>query len=91
MKRVTDAKNMADVVEQDRLIELTGRRAHKLQEVHLRNPGLEGKKSLGNVEIHSNGLRYQGLARPDQRVGKQYFDLYNKRPQISFGVVRYTL
>ena len=49
---------MADVVEQDILAEVKGRRPHKLPEVFVR-PALDGKRLPGEVEIHQNGLRYQ--------------------------------
>jgi nucleosome binding factor SPN SPT16 subunit len=49
---------MADVIEQDVLLEIKGRRAHKLPEVFVR-PALDGKRLPGEVEIHQNGLRYQ--------------------------------
>lgn len=49
---------MADVIEQDVLVEVKGRRPHKLPEVFVR-PALDGKRLPGEVEIHQNGLRYQ--------------------------------
>lgn len=58
-KREQQKKEMADVVEQDSLIELKGgRRAQKLPEVFIR-PALDGKRLPGELEIHENGLRYQ--------------------------------
>lgn len=64
---------MADVIEQDSLIEIkggaliwckppiltqsTGRRPIKLPEVFVR-PALDGKRLPGEVELHQNGLRY---------------------------------
>ncbi|KAH7889938.1 FACT complex subunit SPT16 [Phlebopus sp. FC_14] len=57
-KREQQKKEMADVIEQDVLIELKGRRPHKLPEVFVR-PALDGKRLPGEVEIHQNGLRYQ--------------------------------
>jgi nucleosome binding factor SPN SPT16 subunit len=48
---------MADVVEQDRLQEIKGRRPVKLAESFVR-PALDGKRLPGEVEIHQNGLRY---------------------------------
>ena len=49
---------MADVIEQDTLVEIKGRRPTKLPEVFVR-PALDGKRLPGEVEIHQNGLRYQ--------------------------------
>lgn len=57
-KREQQKKEMADVIEQDVLQELKGRRPHKLPEVFVR-PALDGKRLPGEVEIHQNGLRYQ--------------------------------
>ncbi|KDQ60609.1 hypothetical protein JAAARDRAFT_31568 [Jaapia argillacea MUCL 33604] len=56
-KREQQKKEMADVVEQDTLVEMKGRRPTKLPEVFLR-PALDGKRLPGEVEIHQNGLRY---------------------------------
>ena len=57
-KREQQKKEMADVIEQDKLIELKGRRPIKLTESFIRPP-LDGKRLPGEVEIHQNGLRYQ--------------------------------
>jgi nucleosome binding factor SPN SPT16 subunit len=57
-KREQQKKELADVIEQDTLIEVKGRRPHKLPEVFVR-PALDGKRLPGEVEIHQNGLRYQ--------------------------------
>ena len=42
---------MADVIEQDVLVEMKGRRPIKLPEVFVR-PALDGKRLPGEVEIH---------------------------------------
>ncbi|KZT44099.1 FACT complex subunit SPT16 [Sistotremastrum suecicum HHB10207 ss-3] len=60
-KREQQKKEMADVVEQDNLVELKGRRPIKLPEAFVR-PALDGKRLPGEVEIHVNGLRYQSLS-----------------------------
>ncbi|EKM55643.1 uncharacterized protein PHACADRAFT_173804 [Phanerochaete carnosa HHB-10118-sp] len=57
-KREQQKKEMADVIEQDVLAEIKGRRPIKLPEVFVR-PALDGKRLPGEVEIHQNGLRYQ--------------------------------
>ena len=59
---------MADVIEQDVLVELKGRRPHKLPEVFVR-PALDGKRLPGEVEIHQNGLRYQSPM-GSQKIGR---------------------
>ena len=66
-KREQQKKEMADVIEQGALVELKGRRPYKLQEVFVR-PALDGKRLPGEVEIHSNGVRYQSVG--SQRLGK---------------------
>ncbi|EPQ58254.1 SPT16-domain-containing protein [Gloeophyllum trabeum ATCC 11539] len=60
-KREQQKKEMADVIEQDTLVEVKGRRPQKLPEVFVR-PALDGKRLPGEVEIHQNGLRYQSPA-----------------------------
>ncbi|ETW85685.1 hypothetical protein HETIRDRAFT_424855 [Heterobasidion irregulare TC 32-1] len=57
-KREQQKKELADVIEQDILVEMKGRRPIKLPEVFVR-PALDGKRLPGEVEIHQNGLRYQ--------------------------------
>ncbi|KIY62352.1 FACT complex subunit SPT16 [Cylindrobasidium torrendii FP15055 ss-10] len=65
-KREQQKKEMADVVDQDNLIEIKGRRPIKLPELMIR-PALDGKRNLpGEVEIHSNGIRYHSAG--SQRV-----------------------
>ncbi|KAJ3056391.1 FACT complex subunit spt16 [Rhizophlyctis rosea] len=66
-KREAERKEMADLVEQDKLTELRGRRPPRLPEVFCR-PQMEGKRLPGDLEIHSNGLRYQSQMRSDQKV-----------------------
>ncbi|KIL69574.1 hypothetical protein M378DRAFT_7423 [Amanita muscaria Koide BX008] len=56
-KREQQKKEMADVIEQGSLVEIKGRRPHKLPEVFVR-PALDGKRFPGEVEIHQNGVRY---------------------------------
>jgi len=59
-KREQQKKEMADVIEQDSLLELKGRRPIKLPEVFVR-PATDGKRLPGEVEIHQNGLRYVSM------------------------------
>ncbi|KAJ7261402.1 FACT complex subunit SPT16 [Mycena haematopus] len=56
-KREQQKKEMADVVEQDNLVELKSRRPAKMPEAFIR-PALDGKRLAGEVEIHQNGVRY---------------------------------
>ncbi|KAJ5476949.1 FACT complex subunit s.t1.c16 [Penicillium diatomitis] len=57
LRREQEKKELEDVVEQDKLIEIRNRRPVKLPDVYLRPP-LDGKRVPGEVEIHQNGLRY---------------------------------
>lgn len=65
-KREAERKEMADVIEQERLIEIKGRHPYILKNVFPR-PNMEGKKMDGNLEIHTNGIRF----RPDTPPGRQ--------------------
>ncbi|KAJ7929292.1 FACT complex subunit SPT16 [Mycena leptocephala] len=56
-KREQQKKEMADVIEQDNLVELKSRRPAKMPEAFIR-PALDGKRLAGEVEIHQNGVRY---------------------------------
>ena len=58
---------MADVIDQDQLVELKGRRPHVLNEVFVR-PALDGKRLPGEVEVHQNGIRYQSPV-SSQKIG----------------------
>ncbi|KAF5372890.1 hypothetical protein D9758_001715 [Tetrapyrgos nigripes] len=57
-KREAQKKEMADVIEQGSLIEVKGRRPHKMAEAYIR-PAPDGKRLPGEVELHQNGVRYQ--------------------------------
>ncbi|KAJ3768542.1 FACT complex subunit-domain-containing protein [Lentinula raphanica] len=57
-KREAQKKEMADVVEQDSLIDLKGRRPAKMPEAFIR-PAADGKRLPGEVETHQNGVRDQ--------------------------------
>jgi hypothetical protein len=71
-KREQQKKEMADVIEQDTLVEVKGRRPLKLPEVFVR-PALDGKRLPGEVEIHQNGLRYQSPM-GSQKIGLFHVD-----------------
>lgn len=55
------------MVEQGQLVELTGKRPPRLSDIYVR-PGLDGKRLPGDVEIHTNGLRYRSQIKNDQRI-----------------------
>lgn len=65
LRREQEKKEMEDVVEQDKLIEIRNRRPVKLPDVYLRPP-LDGKRVPGEVEIHQNGLRYMSPFRNER-------------------------
>ncbi|ODO07204.1 FACT complex subunit SPT16 [Cryptococcus wingfieldii CBS 7118] len=65
VKREAERKELADVIEQEKLIEIKGRHPFVLKNVFPR-PAPEGKKVDGNVEIHQNGIRF----RPDGPASK---------------------
>ncbi|KAF9581674.1 FACT complex subunit spt16 [Lunasporangiospora selenospora] len=66
VKKESERKEMADIVEQDKLIEVKGKRPPRLPDVFAR-PGLDGKRP-GELEIHSNGLRYVSPLRNENRI-----------------------
>jgi nucleosome binding factor SPN SPT16 subunit len=45
-----------------------GKRTIKLTDVQVR-PSFDGKRQSGDVEIQSNGLRYQSTMKSDQKIG----------------------
>merc|ERR1711977_228766 len=55
-----EKKDMEDVVEQDKLVEIRNRRPHRLDNIFMR-PAMESKRVGGAVEIHQNGLRYHHM------------------------------
>ena len=57
VRREQEKKEMEDVVEQDKLVEIRNRRPPRMEPVFIR-PGLEGKRLAGSIEVHQNGLRY---------------------------------
>lgn len=63
VKREQEKQQMADLVDQDRLVE--GRRG-RLHDVWLR-PAFEGKRSTGDLEIHQNGIRWASKARSEHK------------------------
>ncbi|KAI9777003.1 MAG: FACT complex subunit spt16 [Geoglossum umbratile] len=67
VKREQEKKELEDVVEQDKLIEIRNRRPQRLPDVYVR-PAMDGKRVPGEVEIHQNGLRYQSPLRQEHRI-----------------------
>jgi len=67
LKREKDQAEKADVVDQDQLIEIKHRRPIKMLDISVR-PSFDGKRQAGDVEIHSNGIRYQSSLRSDHRI-----------------------
>ncbi|KAK3988283.1 FACT complex subunit-domain-containing protein [Cladorrhinum sp. PSN332] len=67
VKKEQEKKDMEDVVEQDKLVEIRNRRPPVLDNVFIR-PAMEGKRVPGKLEIHQNGLRYQNPLSTTQRV-----------------------
>ncbi|KAK4049693.1 FACT complex subunit spt16 [Microbotryomycetes sp. JL201] len=67
VKREAERKEMADVVEQDKLIEVKGKRPIRLTDVQVR-PSFDGKRQSGDVEIHTNGIRYQSSLKNEQKI-----------------------
>ncbi|TKA65846.1 FACT complex subunit spt16 [Cryomyces minteri] len=67
IRREQEKKEMEDVVEQDKLIEVRNRRPFRLDPIFVR-PAMDGKRVAGAVEIHQNGLRYQHPLSTAQRI-----------------------
>lgn len=87
-KREQQKKELADVIEQDTLIEVKGRRPHKLPEVFVR-PALDGKRLPGEVEIHQNGLRYQSPM-GTQKIGEYHVLVVFAAEYLLFSCRRYS-
>lgn len=60
IRKEQEKKDMEDVVEQEKLVEIRNRRPHRLDNIFMR-PAMESKRIGGAVEIHQNGLRYLHL------------------------------
>ncbi|KAI8911514.1 FACT complex subunit-domain-containing protein [Gorgonomyces haynaldii] len=66
-KREAERIEKAGLVEQEDLVEIKGRRPQRLPDVFVR-PQMDGKRYAGDLEIHTNGLRFQSHVKSDQRV-----------------------
>ncbi|KAJ2703732.1 FACT complex subunit spt16 [Coemansia sp. IMI 203386] len=62
VKRETEKAQLADIVQQDRLVPVVGQRPIRLPDVFMR-PVTEGKRFPAALEIHTNGLRYMSTGR----------------------------
>lgn len=67
VKREAEKLERADVVQQDKLIEVRNKRPLRLDSTYVR-PAPDGKRVAGALEIHQNGLRYNSPISSDQRV-----------------------
>ncbi|RMY45666.1 hypothetical protein D0864_15398, partial [Hortaea werneckii] len=74
VRKEQEKKDMEDVVEQDKLVEIRNRRPHRLDNIFMR-PAMESKRVGGAVEIHQNGLRYHHMG--------------NQKVDILFGNVKH--
>ncbi|KAL7754343.1 FACT complex subunit spt16 [Sorochytrium milnesiophthora] len=66
-KAEAERKDKADIVEQDRLIEIKKTRPITLQDVFAR-PTLDGKRLPGDLQIHENGIRYVSRLKSDNKI-----------------------
>ncbi|KAI4210557.1 MAG: hypothetical protein LQ351_006624 [Letrouitia transgressa] len=57
VRREQEKKELEDVVEQDKLIEVRNRKPVRMDNIFVR-PATDGKRVPGEVEVHQNGLRY---------------------------------
>lgn len=60
VRKEQEKKDMEDVIEQEKLVEIRNRRPYRLDNIFMR-PAMESKRVGGAVEIHQNGLRYLHL------------------------------
>ncbi|KAL8745327.1 MAG: hypothetical protein Q9190_002538 [Brigantiaea leucoxantha] len=57
VRREQEKKELEDVVEQDKLVEVRNRKPMRMDNCFVR-PATDGKRVPGEVDIHQNGLRY---------------------------------
>lgn len=67
VKRENERKQLADVIEQARLIEAKPGRLRRLDNVFVR-PTPDTKRVPGSLSIHENGLRYQSPLKQDSKI-----------------------
>ncbi|KAJ1918246.1 FACT complex subunit spt16 [Mycoemilia scoparia] len=66
-KRETEKAQLADIVEQDKLVAVRGRRPLRLPDVFAR-PSFDNKRVPGELEIHTNGIRFVHPLRTESRI-----------------------
>ncbi|KAJ1672702.1 FACT complex subunit spt16, partial [Spiromyces aspiralis] len=66
-KREIEKEQMADIVEQDKLVSVKGRRPLRLPDVYAR-PSVDNKRVPGELEIHANGIKFVHPLRPENRI-----------------------
>ena len=67
LKKALEKKDRANLVQQDKLQDIKGRRPLALRDVLVR-PKTEGKQVASPLEIHQNGLRYRNHLRSDIKI-----------------------
>ncbi|TRM59387.1 FACT complex subunit-domain-containing protein [Schizophyllum amplum] len=76
-KREQQRKQLADVIDQDKLVEIKGRRPIRTSDMFVR-PALDGKRLPGDVEIHQNGVRFVSA------IGQRIDILFNNVKHLFF-------
>jgi len=80
MKCEQQKKEMADIIEQDSLVELKGCHPHKLPKIFVR-PVADGKHLPREVEIHQNGLCYLSrVPKRSVRILNQFVRIAHSEP-----------
>lgn len=75
-KREQEKKVLADVVQQDKLIENRSGRTKRLDQIFVR-PSPDTKRVPSTVFIHENGIRYQSPLRTDSRIDILFSNIKN--------------
>lgn len=75
-RREQERKVLADVVQQDRLIENRTGRTKRLDQIFVR-PSPDSKRVPSTVFIHENGIRYQSPLRTDSRIDILFSNIKN--------------
>ncbi|SCV15264.1 FACT complex subunit SPT16 [Nakaseomyces glabratus] len=75
-KREQERKALADVVQQDKLIENKTGRTKRLDQIFVR-PSPDTKRVPSTVFIHENGIRYQSPLRTDSRIDILFSNIKN--------------
>lgn len=75
-KREQERKVLADVIQQDKLIENRSGRTKRLDQIFVR-PSPDSKRVPSTVFIHENGIRYQSPLRTDSRIDILFSNIKN--------------